>query len=162
MEDFMSELIMIERNAAVNVGAIQIVAEVENMDMITEDETPVEDTSSLDVDLEAGDGLSGSDIDGAVTDDLDIGSEEGYIEEGFDEGLYEEGLYEEGYMDPGFFEEGYMETGTEMGMPGVKDPLLSSWPFVIGISAAVLVVSIVLGALLAKLKIKKGIDLYED
>ncbi|MGF7141859.1 hypothetical protein HNQ56_000269 [Anaerotaenia torta] len=45
---------------------------------------------------------------------------------------------------------------------GVKDPLLSSWPFVIGISCAVLAVSIVLGALLAKLKIKKGIELYED
>ncbi len=45
---------------------------------------------------------------------------------------------------------------------GVKDPLLSSWPFVIGISTVVLAVSIVVGVLLAKLKIKKGIDLYED
>jgi hypothetical protein len=50
----------------------------------------------------------------------------------------------------------------ETGMAEVKDPLLSSWPFVIGISAAVLVVSIALGAFLARLKIKKGIDLYED
>ncbi len=45
---------------------------------------------------------------------------------------------------------------------GVKDPLLSSWPFVIGISAGVLAISIVVGVFLAKRKIKKGIDLYED
>ena len=57
---------------------------------------------------------------------------------------------------------------TEEGMPvdfmgtEVKDPLLSSWPFVIGISTAVLAVSVVLGVLLAKRKIKKGIELYED
>jgi len=43
-----------------------------------------------------------------------------------------------------------------------KGSLLSSWPFVIGISAAVLLVSIALGALLARIKIKKGIELYED
>ncbi len=47
-------------------------------------------------------------------------------------------------------------------MGTVKDPLLSSWPFVIGISAAVLAVSVVIGVLLAKRKIKKGIELYED
>lgn len=69
---------------------------------------------------------------------------------------------DESYVDHGFFEEGYMEPGMEMGMAEVKDPFLSSWPSVIGISAAVFVVSIALGALLAKLKIKKGIDLYED
>lgn len=46
--------------------------------------------------------------------------------------------------------------------PGMKDPLLSSWPFVIGISAAVLAISIVIGVFLAKRKIKKGIELYED
>ncbi len=49
-----------------------------------------------------------------------------------------------------------------MGMGVVKDPLLSSWPFVIGISGAVLFVSVVFGVLLAKRKIKKGIELYED
>lgn len=54
----------------------------------------------------------------------------------------------------------YNDMGTET--VEVKDPLLSSWPFVIGISAAVFVVSIAVGALLARLKIKKGIDLYED
>jgi hypothetical protein len=57
-------------------------------------------------------------------------------------------------------EEGMM-TET-MAAPGMKDPLLSSWPFVIGISAAVLAISIVIGVLLAKRKIKKGIELYED
>lgn len=43
-----------------------------------------------------------------------------------------------------------------------KDPILSSWPFVIGISSITLIVSIVLGILLAKRKIKKGFELYED
>lgn len=51
---------------------------------------------------------------------------------------------------------------TEIGVASVKDPLLSSWPFVIGISAAVLFISVALGILLAKRKIKKGIELYED
>ncbi|MBE5966721.1 MAG: hypothetical protein E7255_07105 [Lachnospiraceae bacterium] len=54
------------------------------------------------------------------------------------------------------------EPGMETGMAEVKDPKLSSWPFVIGISGAVLIVSVALGALLASRKIKKGIDLYED
>ena len=58
-----------------------------------------------------------------------------------------------------------METGESTmvdPMGAVKDPLLSSWPFVIGISAAVLAVSVAIGVLLAKRKIKKGIELYED
>jgi hypothetical protein len=57
------------------------------------------------------------------------------------------------------------EDGTMVGAPtgaGGKDPLLSSWPFVLGISAAVLAISIIIGVLLAKRKIKKGIELYED
>lgn len=45
---------------------------------------------------------------------------------------------------------------------GDKDPLLSSWPFVIGISFASLAVSVTIGILLAKRKIKKGFELYED
>jgi hypothetical protein len=75
-------------------------------------------------------------------------------------------IMDEGYTDLGFYDGGYMEPGMDMGMeigmPEVKDPFLSSWINVAGISASVLVVSIALGALLAKLKIKKGIDLYED
>lgn len=44
----------------------------------------------------------------------------------------------------------------------VKDPFLASYVPVIGITAATLVVGAVIGILLAKKKIKKGIDLYED
>lgn len=62
-----------------------------------------------------------------------------------------DGGMEGAMMDPA------LNTGAQ-----AKDSLLASWPFVAGISAGVLVVSIVLGALLAKRKIKKGIDLYED
>ncbi len=51
---------------------------------------------------------------------------------------------------------------TEVGVAPVKDPLLSSWTFITGISAAVLLVSVALGILLAKRKIKKGIEIYED
>ncbi len=61
-------------------------------------------------------------------------------------------------FDPGM----YNDPMTETGVAEVKDPLLSSWPFVIGISAVVLFVSMALGALLARRKIKKGIELYED
>ena len=49
-----------------------------------------------------------------------------------------------------------METQT------VKEPLLSSPVAIGGISAAVAVVGIALGVLLGKLRIRKGIDLYED
>ncbi len=44
----------------------------------------------------------------------------------------------------------------------VKDPILSSWLFVIGVSIIVLAASVALGIFLAKRKIKKGIELYED
>ncbi|MBQ9118851.1 MAG: hypothetical protein IJY09_02200 [Lachnospiraceae bacterium] len=50
-----------------------------------------------------------------------------------------------------------METMTE-----VKDPILSSIPFVAGTIAAALVLGIVLGILLGKKRVKKGFDLYED
>lgn len=52
--------------------------------------------------------------------------------------------------------------GDDMGGVKTKDPLLSSWVFVIGITAVSLVVSIGLGILLAKRKIKKGFELYEN
>lgn len=57
--------------------------------------------------------------------------------------------------DPGIVDEGMM------GAP-VKDPLLSNWFFVIGISIASLVIGSLIGILLAKKKIKKGIEVYED
>jgi len=58
----------------------------------------------------------------------------------------------------------YTEEGmlVDTGMTTVKDPLLSSWVFVIGISTAVLFVSVAVGLLLAKRRIKKGIEIYED
>ena len=63
------------------------------------------------------------------------------------------------YIDGGVNDTGMM---VDPAANEAKGSLLSSWPFVIGISAAVLLVSIALGALLARIKIKKGIELYED
>ena len=40
--------------------------------------------------------------------------------------------------------------------------LLSNWFFVGGVSTGTLVLSLVIGLLLAKAKIKKGFDVYED
>lgn len=42
------------------------------------------------------------------------------------------------------------------------DSLLSDWAFVGGVSGGVLLLSIVIGLLLAGHKIKKGFDVYED
>lgn len=42
------------------------------------------------------------------------------------------------------------------------DGLLSNWYFVGGVSGGMLLLSIVIGLLLAKSKIKKGFDVYED
>lgn len=95
-----------------------------------------------------------------IEDDLSV--EPDMYEDEFIDEYVDPGFIDGEYFDPGFYDGGYMEPGMDMGMAEVNDPLLSSWPFVIGISAAVFVVSIALGALLAKLKIKKGIDLYED
>ena len=44
----------------------------------------------------------------------------------------------------------------------MADKLMSSWVFVGGVTAGVLVIGFLLGFLSAKRKIKKGIDLYED
>lgn len=69
----------------------------------------------------------------------------------------------EATSDMGFDEDMYMDDmSMEADMGEVKDPLLSSLPFVLGVSGVVLIISIALGALLARIKIKKGIDLYED
>lgn len=43
-----------------------------------------------------------------------------------------------------------------------KDPLLSSWIFVGGISTVTLLLSIAIGIFLTKKRIRKGIELYED
>lgn len=50
----------------------------------------------------------------------------------------------------------------EVPVTSAKGTVMSSWPFVIGITSVTLVLSIVIGILLAKKRIKKGLDLYED
>ena len=62
-------------------------------------------------------------------------------------------IYEEDYM---------MSSETEATTEVSMDSLLSNWYFVGGVSGGVLLLSIVLGLLLAKSKIKKGFDIYED
>lgn len=64
-----------------------------------------------------------------------------------------------GFVDGGM--EGDPGMNGEMGGT-LKDPLLSSWPVVIGISVATIALGLILGVLLAKKRIKKGIVLYED
>lgn len=77
--------------------------------------------------------------------------------------IVESGMAEGGMAEDGMAEDGMMlDPMIEGGMTEVKEPLLASWPFVLGISGAVLLVSVTLGALLARRKIKKGIELYED
>ncbi len=70
-----------------------------------------------------------------------------------------------GYVDGGTGYDGSYDGSVVDGMTGmessVKDPLMSSWLFVGGISAIVLAGAVVLGILLAKKRIKKGYDLYE-
>lgn len=73
-----------------------------------------------------------------------------------------------GYVDGGNVDGGYVDGGYIEGeMPGdmsaaPKDPLLSSWTFVSGITLLTLAISVGIGVVLAKRKIKKGIELYED
>ncbi len=54
-----------------------------------------------------------------------------------------------------------MMYGTEQQV-SKADELMSSWVFVGGVTAGVLVLGVLLGLFCAKRKIKKGIDLYED
>lgn len=60
------------------------------------------------------------------------------------------------------YDEGYDMSATEVTTEVSTDSLLSNWFFVGGVSAGVLLVSVALGLLLARLKIKKGFDVYED
>lgn len=90
------------------------------------------------------------------------------METGVDEGEVIDGTGDTGDMAIGG------DTSIGGDMPGVdgtygettgsttKDPFLSSYVPIAGISAATLVVGVIIGILLAKKKIKKGIDLYED
>lgn len=167
----MSKLI----SATVEKEAKKRAYDVANNDLTTVDMKEGESDSEYSEELVEEEGYA-EDADLGIVDDayIDVIDEEGeyidsdfiedeYIDSGYIEGDYiDPGYIDDGYIDPGYMEGGYMDPGMETGMGEIKDPFLSSWTNVIGISAAVLVVSIALGALLAKLKIKKGIDLYED
>lgn len=63
----------------------------------------------------------------------------------------------------GLYEEDYTMSSEPEATTGVSiDSLLSNWYFVGGVSGGMLLLSIVIGLLLAKSKIKKGFDVYED
>lgn len=152
----MSELNIIERNENITTSdelLTNVIDDLVTDDVITDD--VITDDADLNTEELAPDAnTSDQGLDGDAGGSEDIINDEGFVDEFTDylgEGMDVDSGYEEGmYVDSG------------MGMEEVKDPLLSSWPFVIGISAAVLLVSIAVGVLLAKLRIKKGIDLYED
>ncbi len=63
-----------------------------------------------------------------------------------------------GYL---YVEDGMM-TETQSSTEVSVDSLLSNWVFVGGVSGGVLLLSVVIGLLLAGHKIKKGFDVYED
>ncbi len=99
--------------------------------------------------------------------DSDVDTNDGILEEtvGVDEVITEGEIMPEGEIiqEDGMIGGKDMGMGMETGMgETLKDPFLSSWTPIIGISGAVLVVSFGMGILLAKKRIKKGYDLYED
>ena len=61
-----------------------------------------------------------------------------------------------------YMDEMMMESETTATTEVSIDSLLSNWYFVGGVSGGVLLLSIVIGILLAKSKIKEGFDVYED
>ena len=61
-----------------------------------------------------------------------------------------------------YVEDDMMMGGTEATTEISIDGLLSNWFFVGGVSGGVFLLSIVIGLLLSKSKIKKGFDVYED
>ncbi len=161
--------VMSTRNAATTNATITNVGVSENA--ATNSEV---DDAALQEEMAANDATA---TDGIASEEaIDGMTEEGMPEEGVPEDVVTDGMVEgeiivddpmmpimDGGMDGDFsFDEGmYMDPSMET-MTEAKDPLLSSWPYVIGISAAVLAVSVFLGVLLARRKIKKGIELYED
>lgn len=114
------------------------------------EETAVEDMTSEDISAE-GEVATGEMEDGAVSED--IPTEDGALTDDAIMNAYGDMNMEGGMM---------VDPTMGMGMEQPKASLLSSWPFVIGISVLVLLVSVAIGVLLAKRKIKKGIELYED
>ena len=61
-----------------------------------------------------------------------------------------------------YVEDYEMYSETEATAQVSVDSLLSDWYFVGGVSGGMLLLSVILGLLLAKSKIKKGFDVYED
>lgn len=116
--------------------------------------------------LQAAEGevVEGGAVEGEV---VEGGAVEGEVVEGavIDDKMLEEGMKTEGeFIGDGKGDMGFGDMIGEMGDKAAspKGSVMSSWGFVIGISVATLAVSIVLGILLAKKRIKKGFDLYED
>lgn len=137
------------------------------------DEELAEETQSHDVSEEIQNGdvteepivneLEGQveELDAVPEDEMPIPESDGMLEEGEAVNPEMEGAT---MVDDGMAMDD-MNMGMEPGMESgstAKEPLLSNWFFIGGISAASLVVGVVLGILLAKKKIKKGIDLYEN
>lgn len=129
------------------------------------DVTNVEgDTADTEVSNVEGETTNTDTTDGTVEGDTDSTN----MDTGVDEGEVIDGTGDTGDMAIGG------DTSIGGDMPGVdgmygettgsttKDPFLSSYVPIAGISAATLVVGVIIGILLAKKKIKKGIDLYED
>ncbi len=134
--------------------------------LAAENEMAASDTDSADV-VEGTEDLANEELNSEASEDAvltdtvegDMTTDDFITDEAAIDAVDTGVIISPGYMDGGMFPDGGMTVDPTSGM---KSSLLSSWPFVIGISSAVLVVSIVLGALLAKRKIKKGIELYED
>lgn len=157
----------VKENTAV-VGEATAVAEAATTEVTATDSTTTDtavdeaattETATEEVAGEAVTDETAATDETAVTEETAV-TDEAAADTAVDETMTGDVAVDGSYVDP------TMNTGEGMlvdpGMTTVKEPLLASWPFVIGISAAVLFVSVVLGILLARRKIKKGIELYED
>lgn len=73
-------------------------------------------------------------------------------------------MYETYEVSTGMINDGSFNdmSSTEVTTEISVDGLLANWFFVGGVSAGVLLFSVAIGLLLAKAKIKKGFDVYED
>lgn len=148
----------------------EVATTMTNMAGVSNEITASEDNSSIDTAVEGTMTESVDSEEGAMTEDIDAEEGEMILNDNIEnsEGMEGDGAMEGdmGFIDGNsgefMFDEGMlMPPGMET-MAEVKDPFLSSWPVVIGISAGVLMISVFLGVLMARRKIKKGIELYED
>ncbi len=153
----------------VEVMPIPAVEEPVDMPMTTEDHEPgyvyKEETGSEDEEVS---NYEGENYEGEAVDGEFVGSEDYVGEDYGDEGFYNgepEGGFDMGEMPGDEYEGMYGEVGME-GMEGAESGSsfkpMSSWLFIIGISIVAIAAGVTLGLLLAKRKIKKGLDLYED